>query len=232
MAIDPIGTAPAELKRRGRHPQTERLTDHGIHPRSLNAMNMSWIRNARAAVLIAAVATATTARAADATPAAAAPAQALPAACGKPPTAEQRAATKHKAPDLTRAQVDALLADPEHVVFIDLRRPDEISICGGVAVYLSIQSGELESRLAFIPRDRKIATVSNHAARAYRAADLLLEKGFNVVGAVSAEDYAAAGGTLVRPRPPAPRANGEGTAAQPLAAADAAPRQTAQVAKP
>ena len=195
-------------------------------------MRLPLIPSPLAAALTVACAISVNAHAADAASAAATPTQALPAACGKPPTAEQRAVTRHRAPDLTREQVDALLADPEHVLFIDLRRPDEISVCGGVAVYLSIQSGDLESRLAFIPRDRKIATVSNHAARAYRAADLLLEKGFNVVGAVSAEDYAAAGGTLFRPRPPAPRANGEGTAAQPLAAADAAPRQTALVAKP
>ena len=140
---------------------------------------------------------------AAASPAAAA--QALPLACGAPPTAEALAKVVHKSPELTRPQIDALLADPEHVVFIDVRRPDEVTTCGGFPVYLSIQIKDLDKSLAFIPRDRKVVTVSNHAMRAFRSADLLAEKGFNVVGAVSAEDYAAAGGALTRIAPPPPR---------------------------
>lgn len=151
--------------------------------------------------------------------------QALPAACGKPPTAEQLAKLKHTSRELPRSEIDALLADPEHVVFIDVRRPDEVTTCGGFAVYLSIQIKDLENSLAFIPRDRKIVTVSNHAARAWRAADLLASKGFEVVGAVSAENYASAGGTLTRIAPPAPRpaAAEAPSAAAPLAAGAAAP---------
>ena len=74
-------------------------------------------------------------------------------------------AKKFKASVLTRAQFDALLAKPEQLLIIDVRRPDELTAKGGFPVYLSIQAKQLEKSLAFIPKDRTIVTVSNHAAR-------------------------------------------------------------------
>ncbi|MES2941422.1 MAG: rhodanese-like domain-containing protein [Pseudomonadota bacterium] len=112
---------------------------------------------------------------------------------------------KAKSPKLGRAELDALLAKPEQVVIIDVRRPDELTAIGGFAVYLSIQSKELEKSLAFIPRDRAVVTVSNHAGRAGAAADLLASKGFKVAGAVGAQDYEAEGGKLTKIAAPAPR---------------------------
>lgn len=112
---------------------------------------------------------------------------------------------KAKAPKLNRAQIDQLLAKPDQLVIIDLRRPDELTSIGGFGTYLSIQSKELEKNLAFIPKDRTIITVSNHAGRAGAGADLLVSKGFKVAGAVGVEDYEAEGGTLVKIAPPAPK---------------------------
>ncbi len=103
-----------------------------------------------------------------------------------------------KAKVLTRAELDQLLATPDKVLLIDVRRPDEISTNGGFPVYLSIQIGELEKHLDAIPKDRIIVTVSNHAARGGKAADLLASHGFNVAGAVGAETYEKEGGTLTR----------------------------------
>ena len=119
---------------------------------------------------------------------------------------------KAKTPKLNKAQIDQLLAAPEQLVIIDLRRPDELSKIGGFAVYLSIQAKDLEQSLAFIPKDRKIVTVSNHAGRAGKGADLLASKGYNVVGAIGAQDYEAEGGTLARISPPAPKKAAEKTA--------------------
>lgn len=110
-----------------------------------------------------------------------------------------------KSPKLNRAQFDALLAKPNQLVVIDLRRPDELTTIGGLPVYLSIQSKELEKSLAFIPKDRTIVTVSNHAGRAGAGADLLASKGFKVAGAVGVQDYEAEGGTLTKIVPPAPK---------------------------
>jgi rhodanese-related sulfurtransferase len=123
------------------------------------------------------------------------------------PALAQQAGQANK---LDRAQVDALLAKPEQLVIIDVRRPDELTRIGGFPVYLSIQSRDLEKSLAYIPKDRSIVTVSNHAARAIRSANLLAEKGFRVVGAVGAQDYEAEGGTLSKIEPPPPRAAANG----------------------
>ncbi|HEY6817502.1 MAG TPA: SMP-30/gluconolactonase/LRE family protein, partial [Croceibacterium sp.] len=106
------------------------------------------------------------------------------------------AAASQAEPELSREQVDALLAAPERVVFIDVRRADEVAAIGGLPAFLNIQASELDRFVAYIPRDRQLVTVSNHAGRARRAAALLRERGFTVAGVVGVEDYAAAGGTL------------------------------------
>jgi len=102
-----------------------------------------------------------------------------------------------KAHVLSVAELDKLLAQPGKVLVIDVRRPDEVSSVGGLPVYLSIQLSDLEKSLAWIPKDREIVTVSNHAARAGKAADLLASKGFKVAGAVGAQTYEQQGGTAV-----------------------------------
>jgi len=149
-------------------------------------------------------------------------AQAQQAAAGAAPAAPAAAAApayKAKSPKLNRAELDALLAKPDQVVVIDVRRPDELTSIGGFPAYLSIQSKDLEKYLAYIPRDRALVTVSNHAGRAGGAADLLASKGFKVAGAVGAQDYEAEGGTLTKVPPPAPRATPAAAAAPAPAAA-------------
>lgn len=110
-----------------------------------------------------------------------------------------------KSPKLNRSQIDTLLAKPEKLVVIDVRRPDELTNIGGFPAYLNIQAKDLENRLAYIPKDRSVVTVSNHAGRAGAAADLLASKGFKVVGAIGAQDYEAEGGTLVKVSKPQPK---------------------------
>jgi rhodanese-related sulfurtransferase len=112
--------------------------------------------------------------------------------------------TEWKTPVLTRAQFDRLLAEPDQLLIIDLRRPDELTTIGGLPVYLSIQGSELEKSLAWIPKDRKIVTVSNHAGRAGKAGDLLAARGFNVVGRIGVQNYEQEGGKLTRIEPKLP----------------------------
>ncbi|MBC2665449.1 SMP-30/gluconolactonase/LRE family protein [Novosphingobium flavum] len=127
----------------------------------------------------------------------AATALALGLAGGAPALAQTAAvAAPAAAPKLSRAQVDALLATPDKVVFIDLRRPDEISALGTLPVYLNIPISELDRFLAYIPRDRQVVTVSNHAGRAAKGAAILADKGFAVAGVVGVENYAEEGGAL------------------------------------
>lgn len=104
---------------------------------------------------------------------------------------------------LTNAAFDALVAKPDKVLIIDVRRPDEIATIGGFAVYLAIQPADLEAKSAWIPRDRTLITVSNHAARAKKAAATLKAAGFSVAGAIGAQNYEEAGGKLTRLAKPA-----------------------------
>lgn len=111
----------------------------------------------------------------------------------------------YKTQQLDRAQVDALLAKPEKLVVIDVRRPDELTAKGSFPVYLNIQVKEVEKSLAYIPKDRVILTVSNRAHRAGAVGDLLTSKGFNVAGATGSDDYKDQGGTVTKVLPPPPR---------------------------
>jgi rhodanese-related sulfurtransferase len=110
---------------------------------------------------------------------------------------------------LTRSEFDALLAKPRRILILDVRRPDEIKDIGGFPVYLSVQIGELETSLAWIPKGRTIVTVSNHAVRAAQAADILVKNGYKVAGTVGAQTYEAEGGKLTKivPSPPAASPN-------------------------
>jgi rhodanese-related sulfurtransferase len=111
----------------------------------------------------------------------------------------------YKTPKLNRAQIDALLAKPEQLLIIDVRRPDEISKIGTFPVYLNVQLDELEKALPFIPKERAIVTVSNHANRAGKSGDLLAEKGFKVVGAIGSQNYEEEGGKITKIVPPEPK---------------------------
>jgi rhodanese-related sulfurtransferase len=108
---------------------------------------------------------------------------------------------------LTSAEFDALLAHPDQLLIVDVRRPDEITSNGGFPVYLSIQAKQLAQSLAWIPKDRTIVTVSNHAARGGVAADRLTKAGFKVAGTIGAQTYEQAGGKLTRIVPPPPNPN-------------------------
>jgi rhodanese-related sulfurtransferase len=134
------------------------------------------------------------------------------------PTA-QPAKPKALAHELSRAEFEALLARPEQLLIIDVRRPDELTKIGGFPVYLSVQIKELENSLAWIPKGRTIVTVSNHASRSGRAADLLTAKGYKVAGTVGAQTFEEQGGKLTKFEVPPPRP-GASTAA---AAAPATP---------
>jgi rhodanese-related sulfurtransferase len=118
--------------------------------------------------------------------------------------------------ELTRAEFEQLLARPDELLIIDLRRPDELTRIGGFPVYLSIQAKDLEQQLAWIPKDRTIVTVSNHAARSGRAADLLTAKGFKVAGLLGAQTYEEQGGKLTKIEVPQ-RAAPPSAAVQPAA---------------
>jgi rhodanese-related sulfurtransferase len=108
----------------------------------------------------------------------------------------------YKTKQLDRAQVDALLANPDKVLVLDVRRPDELISKGSFPVFLSVQLNDLEKNLKYIPKDRAIVTVSNRAHRAGAAGDLLAGKGYKVAGAAGTLDYEDQGGKIARITPP------------------------------
>lgn len=115
-------------------------------------------------------------------------------------------AWKFKTRHLGVAEVDALLAQPDKLLVLDVRRPDELIKYGSFPAYVNIQNNEVEKYLAYLPKDRVILTVSNHANRAGATGDLLTAKGYAVAGATGSEDYENEGGKAVRHiQPPAPR---------------------------
>ena len=105
------------------------------------------------------------------------------------------------------AEVDALLARPDKTLVLDVRRPDELIRYGSFPVFLNVQNRDLEKQIAWLPKDRAILTVSNHAQRAGAAGDLLRAKGFLVAGATGSEDYELAGGKAVQHIQPRPAAS-------------------------
>jgi len=119
----------------------------------------------------------------------------------------------YKTQRLNRAELDALFAKPEGLLVLDIRRPDELTMVGGFPAYLSIQVGDLEKNLAYVPKDRTIVVVSNRAHRAGAAGDLLAGHGFKVAGAIGVLDYVNQGGTIKLIEKPASQA-----AAAPIAA--------------
>ena len=121
------------------------------------------------------------------------------------PAAQPAARPKALAHELTRAEFEQLLTKPNELLIIDLRRPDELTKIGGFPVYLSIQAKDLEQQLEWIPKGRTIVTVSNHAARSGRAADLLTAKGYKVAGLLGAQTYEEQGGKLTKIEVPPPR---------------------------
>jgi rhodanese-related sulfurtransferase len=122
-----------------------------------------------------------------------------------PAAGQQAQAWKYKTKRLSAAEVDALLAQPEKVVVLDVRRPDELIRYGSFPAFLNSQNAEIDKHLAYLPKDRAILTVSNHAQRAGATGDALAAKGYVVAGATGSEDYEQEGGKAVRHIQPPPR---------------------------
>jgi rhodanese-related sulfurtransferase len=112
----------------------------------------------------------------------------------------------HKTKRLNRDEFDKLLGHPEKLLIIDVRRPDEVTKYGGFPVYLSVQAKNIPESLDYIPKDRKIVTVSIRAHRAGDAGDILISKGYKVAGAIGTADYEDQGGWLTKIPVPPPRA--------------------------
>jgi rhodanese-related sulfurtransferase len=137
---------------------------------------------------------------------------------GKPPNNGNPTAARDEPKvfkELHRADVEAILAQPDSVLILDVRAPGEIAYWGGFPAYLDVQSDEgdkgakgIEDHVAEIPRDKPIVTVSGRANRSGFAASVLEKNGFKVLGAVGAMTVEEEGAQLVKDapyKPPTPK---------------------------
>jgi rhodanese-related sulfurtransferase len=74
---------------------------------------------------------------------------------------------------------EALALSKEGALIIDVREPDEIAeLAYDVKEVNNIPLGELESRLAEVPKDKQVIVVCKKGGRSAKAYELLKEKGF------------------------------------------------------
>jgi rhodanese-related sulfurtransferase len=85
-------------------------------------------------------------------------------------------------------------------VFLDVREASEIENLGTLKNCKHIPLGELEARLAEVPKGVPIVTACNRGVRAGRAAALLQKHGYTGVKSTGLAEYRARGYALVYPQ--------------------------------
>jgi rhodanese-related sulfurtransferase len=90
---------------------------------------------------------------------------------------------------ITLEELTKLLDQPEKVLFIDVREPNEIEVTGTLKGALTIPVGQLEERLKEVPKDKPVVAFCRSGKRATRAAALLDDKGYKTEGVFGLEEY-------------------------------------------
>jgi len=111
---------------------------------------------------------------------------AVVAACSSPqPEPQPAASASHAKTEVAEAaemSVDSLkqrLDAGDDVFLLDVRRPEELEEEGMIEGSVNIPIGDLESRLAEVPKDKPLAIYCHAGGRASRAAALLRENGYS-----------------------------------------------------
>ena len=99
-------------------------------------------------------------------------------------------------------ELEALVSSKEDLVLLDVRRPSELEELGTVEGYVNIVLSDLEERMGELPKDKPIVTICNRARRAGKAADLLKEKGYNVIGRFAMNDWKDEDRPVINPPTP------------------------------
>jgi rhodanese-related sulfurtransferase len=91
-------------------------------------------------------------------------------------------ATNFKSPKANITVDEALALSKEGALIIDVREPDELAeLAYDVKDVKNIPLGELESRLAEVPKDKQVIVVCKKGGRSSQAYELLKGKGFENV---------------------------------------------------
>ncbi len=104
-----------------------------------------------------------------------------------------------KTKTLTSDELKQALDTKKNLFFLDVREPREIEENGSIKGYVNIPVGQLESRLAEVPKDKQIVTACAHGKRAGTAAAILTKNGYTVLGACGLMDWKEKGYPLVYP---------------------------------
>jgi rhodanese-related sulfurtransferase len=100
---------------------------------------------------------------------------------------------------LTPDELGAMLAECGDKVLIDVRDPVQIRQKGTIQGHINIPFKDLEQRIGELPKDKKIITACNRGGSAGRAAKLLEEHGYNVLGSAGVEEWKEKGNPVVYP---------------------------------
>ncbi len=86
-------------------------------------------------------------------------------------------------PKLSPEQIRQAIESGEKVMLLDVREPKELAELGTLKGYINIPLGQIEQRLAEIPKEGKLLVFCNRAHRAATAAETLQKNGYsNIIG--------------------------------------------------
>jgi rhodanese-related sulfurtransferase len=95
-----------------------------------------------------------------------------------------------KAPNkLAYEEIVRLLEQPQGVIFLDVREPNEIAVTGTLKGDLTIPVGQLEGRIGEVPKGKPVVPFCKLGGRATHAAELLSEHGYRIVGVFGLDAY-------------------------------------------
>lgn len=87
-----------------------------------------------------------------------------------------------KVKQLSADEVKQLL-ERKDVFLLDVREPQELVENGAMKGYVNIPLGQVEKRIAEIPKDKLIVTACQRGGRAAKAAEILARHGYKTAGA-------------------------------------------------
>jgi len=98
---------------------------------------------------------------------------------------------------LTPDEVAQALEGNGEVVLLDVRDSAQVAEKGSIAGHRNIPLKELEQRLSELPHNKPVITACNRGGSAGRAANLLEQHGFNVLGSAGVEEWKDQGKPVV-----------------------------------
>ena len=103
---------------------------------------------------------------------------------------------------LTPEEMRALVEGSKKFFFLDVREPKELEELGTLHGYVNIPLGELEKRVAEIPKDMLVVVACNHAVRAAKGALILEKAGYQQIQICALSEYKEKGYEVIHPKAP------------------------------